>query len=54
MQHTAGSSITSAPQLLSTVSYTTQLSPARVIPIMKTGALNPSTLTQHQNSKEIS
>jgi hypothetical protein len=53
MQHTTGSSITSAPQLLSIVSYTTHLSPVRVISIMKTGALNPSTFTQHQNSKEI-
>jgi len=52
MQHETGSSITSAAQLLSTVTYTMHLSPVLVIPTMKTGALNPTTFTQHQNSKE--
>jgi hypothetical protein len=53
MQHKTGSSLTNAAQLLSTVSYTTHLSPVLVIPIMKTGALYPTTSTHH-NSKEIS
>jgi len=54
MQNKTSSSITTAAQLLSTATYTMHLSPVLVIPIMKTGALNPTTFTQHQNSKEIS
>jgi len=54
MQHKTGSSITNAAQLLSTATYTTHLSPVLVIPIMKTGALHPTTFTQQQYSKEIS